>query len=310
MRCQRKTREIDGRARFDVFLARGGSPPTTKISGAFLFFIGCFAFAFACWSLEALHAETSRESRPARQELSSAERESYADALAYCRRDVPHPIALREDKEVACFDGEIRVGLDLSPVEDLRTGGLFVVRIPKGETITTIKLADLLLKKQATVIVNDYCLANCANYILVASRKTFVPKGALVAWHYVGEHGECISVSQTSDNGAPRFDAGTCHGGFHDNGRNEYIHQLKREFYKDRAPLFEMPPESVAVRKALKAKLDASRAAPAVYWTWNPRFYASAITTRIFYESYPQSQDEVDAIAVRIGLGAPVIYDP
>src|SRR5579863_2997139 len=165
MHCQRETREFDGRARFGISLVRGarGSQPTKKIFDAFRVFIGCFAFAFACWSLGASHAETSRESRSAHDEPSSAERASYADALAYCRRNMPHPIALREDKRVACFDGEIRVDLDLSSVEGLERGGLFVVRSAKAETLTTIKLAELLLRKQATVVINDYCLANCAN---------------------------------------------------------------------------------------------------------------------------------------------------
>jgi len=218
-------------------------------------------------------------------------------------------MALRSDKKIACFDGEIGVDLDLSSIESLETGGLFVVRSLKGDTITTIKIADLLLKKKATVIVNDYCLANCANYIFVASQVTFVPKSALVAWRHLGEHGECIVISETSEDGAPRFDAGACHGGFHDNGRNENIDQLKRKFYEDRAPFFAMPPESVAIRKALKGRLDATGAIPAVYWTWNPRF-SGAIRTKVFYEAYPQSQNEVDALAARIGLRAGVIYDP
>jgi hypothetical protein len=269
-----------------------------------------FATTLPCGGSGAVRAQSSQDARTAQDELPEADKANYVEALAYCRRNVPRPIALREDKKVACLDGEIRVDLDLSSVEGLKTGGLFVVRNPNGETVTTAKLADLLLNKQATVIINDYCLANCANYIFVASLKTFVPKGALVAWHYVGEHRECIVLSETSDHGAPRFDAGACRGGFHDNGRNEYIDQLRRKFYENRAPSFAMPPESVVVRKALKGRLDATGAVPAVYWTWNPRYYASAIRTKVFYEAYPQNQDEVDAIAARIGVGVPVIYDP
>jgi len=32
-------------------------------------------------------------------------------------------------------------------------------------------------------------------------------------------------------------------------------------------------------------------------WTWNPRYFPSKIKTKITYEAYPQSQDEVDVLA-------------
>ncbi len=47
----------------------------------------------------------------------------------------------------------------------------------------------------------------------------------------MGEHGECLVMSKTSNDGAPRFDAGACRGAFHGNGRNEYPYQLKRKLY-------------------------------------------------------------------------------
>jgi hypothetical protein len=49
---------------------------------------------------------------------------------------------------------------------------------------------------------------------------------------------------------------------------------------------------------------------PAVLWTWNPRHHASAIKTRLVYQHYPGSQEEVDEIAKRLGLIYRVIYDP
>jgi hypothetical protein len=48
---------------------------------------------------------------------------------------------------------------------------------------------------------------------------------------------------------------------------------------------------------------------PDVAWTWNPRYYASALKTKIVYEAYPESQAEVDELAARFRLRR-VIYDP
>jgi hypothetical protein len=47
-----------------------------------------------------------------------------------------------------------------------------------------------------------------------------------------------------------------------------------------------------------------------MFWTWNPRHYASVLRTKVNYEAYPQGQDEVDALRERLQLQYPVIYDP
>ena len=244
--------------------------------------------------------------------MSDAEKTSYAHALAYCRWNVPRPIALQDDKRVLCFDGQIDAALDLSIANDLEQGGLFVVRSTGGEIAGTIEFADLLQSKQATVVVNDYCLANCANYLFIASPRTFVPRDALVAWRNVTEPGECIGFSDTNNYGAPHFRAAPCIRPFPDEDpRYEQLDQLKRKFYQKRILSFEAPPESVSTRRILKWTFDATGKYPNdIYWTWNPRYYAAAIRTEVFYEAYPQSQDEVDAIAVRLGLGYRIIYDP
>lgn len=87
-----------------------------------------------------------------------------------------------------------------------------------------------------------------------------------------------------------------------------------RQFYHGRAvtvTIPEHPPESITVRKILKRKFDQTGNYPVgVYWTWNPRYYASAVRANVSYEAYPQSQEEVDTTASRLGLSFPVIYDP
>jgi hypothetical protein len=49
---------------------------------------------------------------------------------------------------------------------------------------------------------------------------------------------------------------------------------------------------------------------PDVSWTWHPRHYASTLKTKIVYEAYPNSQDEVDAMARKLRLPHRVLYDP
>lgn len=272
----------------------------TKIAAA-IKFVALLALAVICWGAEISSAQ-----------LPEAERTSYAHALAYCRWNVPRPIAIREDKRVLCLDGQINAAVDLSAAKDLEQGGLFVVRSSGGEVAVAIELADLLLSKHATVIINQYCLANCANYLFIASVKAFVPKDALVAWcAQISGPGECVGFSQeTSDEGAPRFHTGPCSGPFAIGRRKEYLGQLKRNFYEGRVVSFEEPPESLAIRRALRRRYEATGAYPyKFYWTWNPRFYANAIRTKVSYEAYPQSQDDVDTIAARIGIRF-VIHDP
>jgi hypothetical protein len=49
---------------------------------------------------------------------------------------------------------------------------------------------------------------------------------------------------------------------------------------------------------------------PVVLWTWNPRHHAGAVKTRIIYQHYPDSQEEVDKMTKRLGLSRRVLYDP
>jgi hypothetical protein len=246
-------------------------------------------------------------------QVSDAERANYADALAYCRGDVVRPMALRPDKRVLCLDGQIFPQNEIWLSQGLEQGGLFVVRSEGGDVAAAIALAEMLLLKEATVIVNDYCLAACASYLLIASARTFVPKEALVAWiNQAREQNSCFRFSETGDPGAPRLQEGPCASPSLDAGRRP-LKGFESNFYHGRIIVspWALPPESIAVRKILKRKFDSTGKYPTdVYWTWNPRFYASTIRTKIFYESYPLSQDEVDAIVARLGLSLSVIYDP
>ena len=235
----------------------------------------------------------------------------YTRAAEYCRGDVARPMALSPDKRILCFDGYVSGHRNLVLVKELEQGGLFVVRSYGGEDIATMAIANLLRDRNAIVVVYDYCLSACANYLLVASAESFVLKNALVAWRPVGYgSGDCIGFVVAKDEGPPRLDVGKCPRvptRIREGGK---LYKLKEEFFQGRriSPLFEDPPQSSLVRRVLRRLF--AKGNPYVMWTWHPRFYASSVKTKIFYEAYPESQEEVDATAARLHLFYRVIYDP
>lgn len=257
--------------------------------------------AFVCWGTEISRAQ-----------VSDAEKASYADALAYCRGDVPRPWALRSDKRVLCFDGLIFPRQNDSLANGLEEDGHFVVRSPGGDIPTAIALADLLRDRRATVVVYDYCLSACASYLLFASTKTFVLRDSLVAWHYTVDPFWCPSLVLTKDDGPKRLEKSPCPDApleIQDGDKSRRY--LNYKFYRGRTvdPLFDDPPESFTIRKILRGMFEGTGRYPDVFWTWNPRHYASTIKTKIVYEAYPESQAEVDAMASKLDLPR-VIYDP
>lgn len=222
------------------------------------------------------------------------------------------PMALDLDKRVLCFVGEIRSELDVSIANRLEDGGLFVMRSAGGNPLSAVRLAEALRERHATVVVYDYCLSACASYLLVASTKAFVLKNTLVAWHHPVSPYLCPSVEQETGSGARRLVRDTCSDAPADyRSGYEYSKELVAWFFSTRAvaPPFDNPPQSIVVRRALLNRFAASgEYPPNLLWTWNPRYYVNKIKTKITYEAYPQSQDEVDALAGRLQVR--VIFDP
>lgn len=237
----------------------------------------------------------------------------YHRAADYCRGDVARPIALSPDKRILCFDGTIETRQDYSAVNSLEDGGLFVVRSPGGDTVSAIVLADSVRDRHATVVIRDYCLLVCASFFLFASEETFVLRNSLVAWSYSVEPPWCPSLTMAKDGGPKRLEIAPC-----SDAPREYQEGYKRfqdiaeSFYSARGanPTVEWPPQSIFVRNVLRRKFEGTGSVPSSYWTWNPRNYASAIKTKVIYEAYPQTQDELDAIAARIRFYHSVICDP
>src|SRR6516165_3013604 len=115
-------------------------------------------------------------------EAPSFELDKFSLATSYCS-NFRNAIKLSEDRAILCFDGPITSDRDVTAFYELKQNGFFVVRSPGGFAPVGIILSNILLEKNATVIVYDYCLSACANYFLVASSTTYVTKNTVVAWH-------------------------------------------------------------------------------------------------------------------------------
>jgi hypothetical protein len=202
----------------------------------------------------------------------------------------------------------------------LKENGLFVVRSAGGSAETAIALANLVHDRHAIVVIYDYCISACAAYLLIATDQTVVRKSSIVAWHhaYSGRDGlpQCFEMRASGDNGPKTLQSSLCPFVLPEQRtRFAKAEELSLRFFEERTldPRrfgrgFDWP-QSVHVRRVRKNMLDATGVFPAAIWMWNPRFYHNLFKTKVFYEAYPESQAEVDEIAVRLGYRH-VIYDP
>jgi hypothetical protein len=200
---------------------------------------------------------------------------SLAAAVTDCRRHQrttwsATSIHLSDDHSVLCFDGQLTKELDISRVHELIDGGLFVIRSPGGYVSVATKIANILKSKAATIVVYDYCISACADDIY-ASVDTYVVRNSVVAWH---------------------------------NGTYEGSDAAVLELLKKHAAAT----QSSIVKKMI-LMLNAGGQQVDRLWMWHPRYYANVRKTKITYESYPESQDEVDDITRKLGLPH-IIRDP
>jgi hypothetical protein len=241
------------------------------------------------------------------------DRESYYSAVEYCRGDVSRPMALSPDQKILCFDGPIAGDLATSFVAGLEENGLFVVRSFDGVGATAIAISNVLRKRRATVVIYDYCLSACASYFFFASIRTYVLKDALVAWHNGGSgFPDCSSLRAPRDEGPKKIRRAPCEDIplVYRAGYMAFL-SARESFYSERTidSKFEYPPDSFYVRKFLKSMYEERGVYPDVAWTLNPRYLKRTFKADIYYEAYPQSQEEVDSMAARLRLRR-VIYDP
>lgn len=262
-----------------------------------------FAFLFVCSSLACAQGQV-------------LDKENDYRAVEFCRGAVVRPIALNIDQTTVCLDGKIDKETDLAPVKKLKEGGLFVVRSTGGDIASAVALSNLLGARRATVIVYDYCLASCANYLLIASDRAYVLKEALVAWDYESTDPALPFCSRYTmkrmRNGESRLQRGSCWPMPKDEADWRRVVLAQNKFFKRRMvdPLFEAPPDNRYVRKVANNPYSDSTEYHHVAWTLHPRYFDRLFKTKVIYEHYPESQADVDDMVSRFHLKMKVIYDP
>lgn len=244
------------------------------------------------------------------------DKEAFHRAADYCRSVVVRPIALSDDQAILCLDGRIEKDTDISPAKKLKENGLFVVQSAGGDIASAIALAKVLRERRAMVVVYDQCLSSCANYLLIASDRSYVLKGALVAWDYESSDPALPSCAkfamEKTRDGDYRLQRGSCRPLSPDEAQWREILLAQTGFYRERMvdPYFEPPPDNRYLRKVIKSLYPDTHAYHHIGWTLHPRYFARLFKTMIVYESYPEGQAEVDGMVARLRLDIRVIYDP
>jgi hypothetical protein len=245
--------------------------------------------------------------------------DAYHRAAEYCRGIASGSMTLSPERDILCFDGWSQGQAGISLAKDLRESGLFVVRSAGNAARAAIALSDLLRRRNATVVVYDYCLEDCASYFFFASMQTYVIKGTLVAWSDSATHlVECGYA--TRDDGftiAPKVHPRLpCPDSILDidltrykaNSNADVLFYLPRAVHPSNRVLRDSPYVTALLWKTYNETgvyLDALR-------TLTPKLQ-NIFKTRIRYEAYPANQAEVDAIANGVRIKFPVkkvIYDP
>ena len=186
------------------------------------------------------------------------------------------------------------------------------------------RIATMLEDKKATVVAYDYCLSACASFFFIASVRTYVMKDSIVAWHYGSERrsvceefgSDYLSIDGTwypTKQRCYEYTEGISKG--FKELRSTLMPFLKRRVVDpNRYDFFVAPPQSMHIEGMLESKPRDIVKNREKMWTWNPRYYKSALKTEVYYEKYPAHQDEVDALMRRFfgrDTGSnTVLYDP
>jgi hypothetical protein len=224
-------------------------------------------------------------------------------------------IHLGNDKRVMCFDGVIRLGLDEGAFRQLTPGGIFVIRSWGGYAEPAITMSNILLEKGAKVVIRDYCLSACANYVFVASGETYVQNNALIAWHGGPPKVRCLDVEvgllTTFGERRAQLEAW-------DQACN--LTDVMSDFFAKRGldDRFLYEPQTSYSRKIFDLAVKPIGAKtqtywmwhPQIYWMWHPQNHKNFFGEKLFYESYPKGQDEVNELIKRYGLNTRIFYDP
>jgi len=240
----------------------------------------------------------------------AGEYDEIRQAVIYCINS-HDSIKLSEDRMTLCFDGRISENSEVEGrFQELNDHGFLVIRSPGGFFPAAMKIADILLEKDATVVVRDYCFSACANYIFFATHKTHVLRDSVVAWHGGPASGACNGYVE-----GVRVAPGSDRATMCDNLARQ------KTFFQARGiqPGFIYNPPTPYTRMMFNLlKSPGSRASGGptpgytsqIFWTWNPRNYQVSLKDRIVYANYPNGQSDLDRMIDRLKLKIQIIYDP
>jgi hypothetical protein len=244
-----------------------------------------------------------------------AQSDEISRAIEYCRH-FPLTYAFNDEHTVLCLDGTIPQNADLAFVQELKEHGTFVMRSGGGYPSEAMLLSNMLRAKDARVVLYDYCLSACANFVLIANR-TYVAKDTIVAWHGSNVPKTSLTDCQGSGLEQLRRDYVTHYGESAKDFPDQLcqLDALLRTFFKERGIDDEhtrMPPTHHTLKMVrLIASEKGESDHGGVYWMWNPKNYGDHFKSIVVFEAYPQSQDEVDSLARRLKLGAArFVFDP
>jgi hypothetical protein len=260
-----------------------------------------------------------------------------AAAVEYCTGFAAG--SANDDPAKMCFDGEFFKEMDLSWVEKLAEGGIFVIRSRGGFIESALRLAEMLYRKNAVVVLRDYCLSACANYLLPATRRTYVMPQTLVGWHGGPKRIQCqryemyLAIRESfmkEQGGGGEFPLQELSG-------LDKLRELKGRDKREESLKDTKEPEEVFYCRVLaqqrqffaKRKLDdryvyhattaATRVAyeehveqaanPHLAWLWHPKNQRGYFSSNIVYFDYPRSQADVDALILSRRWPFEAIFD-
>jgi hypothetical protein len=236
-----------------------------------------------------------------------------AAARTYCS-SVKHSILLNADRTILCFDGRINHDLDVGIFHNLKDHGVFVIRSPGGYSHVAMAFANILRAKDATVVLYDHCLSACANYVLIASNRTYVTKGTIVAWHHVRNGPlpltKCLNENRANLQKKYREYYGDQYRPWHADAVCKES-ELLLTFFKDRSigDGHTLEPQTIYTKKMWTLAVQQRGDKASVFWMWNPKNQHDYFKSRITYEGYP-TEDEVGEFVSRLQYLAPIVYDP
>jgi hypothetical protein len=260
-----------------------------------------------------------------------------AAAVEYCTQFAAG--SANDDPAKMCFDGEFFKDMDLNWVEKLADGGIFVIRSRGGFIESALRLAEMLYRKNAIVVLRGYCLSACANYLLPATRRTYVMPQTLVGWHGGPKKIQCqrydwyLAVREPllkELEGPDEFPLPELTG--LDKlrelkGRDLRLEILKnmkepaeafycrileqqRQFFAKRTLddryIYHATTAATRVAYEERAEQAANRH---LVWMWHPKNQRGYFTSKIVYFNYPKSQADVDALILSRRWPFEAIFD-